>query len=251
MDPKSSGNAFTTRERDLILGKERKRLYSWTRPSKHLPRKSRYDSEMTIHGSATLAFSPDLRWFQGNVISDHDEAYTITGRLKHDSTVDTIEEELENDVSDIDKDTFRSSSMRIGSKLSSISEDEQFTPPSDSDSLDPEIVREALENLGIDEDELEFKVSIMDYETGINHSLENVSCSILSDICRMNSDDLTFTSDSCSKGARADLVILRSIGQSLTDSNMLVFQGELTYTYDDMVCYPAASSESQPRQWCL
>ena len=55
--------------------------------------------------------------------------------------------------------------------------DEQFTPPSESDSLDPEIVREALENLGIDEDELQYKVSIMDYETGINHSLENVSCS--------------------------------------------------------------------------
>ena len=90
--------------------------------------------------------------------------------------------------------------------------------------------------IGIDEDELEFKVSIMDYETGINHSLENVSCSILSDICRMNSDDLTFTSDSCSKGARADLVILRSIGQSLTDSNMLVFQVMITVNCNRCNC---------------
>jgi len=224
MDTKSSSNAFTTRERDLILGRERKRLYSWTRPSKQLPRKSKYDSEMTIKGSATLAFAPDLRWFQGNVLSDNEEVYTITGRLKHDSAVETIEEEQEVEITDIDRNCFRSSSVSIGSKLSSISEDEQFTPPSESDSLDPEIVREALENLGIDEDELQYKVSIMDYETGINHSLENVSCSILSDICQMNSDDLSFSSSSCSKGARADMVILRSIGQTLTDSNMLVFQ---------------------------
>ena len=99
-----------------------------------------------------------------------------------------------------------------------------MTPPSDSDSLDPEIVREALENLGIDEDELEYKVSIMDYETGINHSLETVSCSIVADVCQMTNNDLSFTSSSCSKGARADLVILRSIGQTLTDNNMMVFQ---------------------------
>ena len=33
-----------------------------------------------------------------------------------------------------------------------------------------------------------------------------------------------FTSTSCSKGAKADMVILRSIGQALTDNNMLVFQ---------------------------
>ena len=60
----------------------RKRLYSWTRPSKHLSRQVKYDSEMKISGAATLAFSPDLKWFQGNIVnSDNSEVYTITGKL--------------------------------------------------------------------------------------------------------------------------------------------------------------------------
>ena len=49
----------------------------------------------------------------------------------------------------------------------------------------------------------------------------------MSDVCNLNNDDLSFSSSSCSKGARADLVILRSIGQTLTDLNMLVFQVSL------------------------
>ena len=37
---------------------------------------------MKISGAATLAFSPDLKWFQGNIVnSDNSEVYTITGKL--------------------------------------------------------------------------------------------------------------------------------------------------------------------------
>ena len=57
--------------------------------------------------------------------------------------------------------------------------------------------------------------------------LQSVSCSIVSEVCSLHSPDLAFSSSSCSKGARADLVILRSIGQTLTDLNMLVFQVSL------------------------
>ena len=46
----------------------------------------------------------------------------------------------------------------------------------------------------------------------------------MSDVCNLNNDDLSFSSSSCSKGARADMVILRNIGQTLTDQNMIVFQ---------------------------
>ena len=44
--------------------------------------------------------------------------------------------------------------------------------PSEGDSLDSEVVRRAIENLGLEEEGLEYKVSIMDYETGINHTVE-------------------------------------------------------------------------------
>ena len=50
--------------------------------------------------------------------------------------------------------------------------DEQCTPPSEGDLLDSELVRAALENLGLEEEELQYRVSIMDYETGTNHKLE-------------------------------------------------------------------------------
>ena len=73
------------------LSTPRRRLYSWSRPSKQLPRQCKYDSETRICGAATLAFSPDLRWFQGNIISEAEEVYTITGRAKTPSTSDTGE----------------------------------------------------------------------------------------------------------------------------------------------------------------
>ena len=51
--------------------------------------------------------------------------------------------------------------------------DEQCTPPSEGDLLDSELVRAALEDLGLEEEEeLQYRVSIMDYETGTNHKLE-------------------------------------------------------------------------------
>ena len=96
MDLKSSVNAFSSPR--VKMGKDRKRLYSWSRPSKHLTRRTNYDSEMKISGAATLAFTADLKWFQGNIINEVQEVYTIRGRLVSESAFETIEEETEADA---------------------------------------------------------------------------------------------------------------------------------------------------------
>ena len=71
----------------------------------------------------------------------------------------------------------------------------------------------------------------------------------MSDGCELTNESLVFRSESCSKGAKADMVILSNIGQSLTDNSMVVYQGHISYTYDDMVCYPLESQSHG--QWCL
>ena len=145
----------------------RRRLYSWSRPSKSLPRQCKYDSEMRISGAATLAFSPDLRWFQGNIIGEAEEAYTITGRLRSSGEEEQGEAGL-------------SPALDICPELSSSagSGGDQLSPPSEAGSLDSELVRVAMESLGLEEEELLYTVSIMDFETGTNHALE-VHSSIL------------------------------------------------------------------------
>ena len=125
-------------------------------------------------------------------------------------------------------------------KINHLLQDEQLTP-SEDDSLDSEDVRRALETLGLEDEEgLQYRVSIMDYETGINHTIEvrimkimlvmtmiilwTVTCSLVSDECQLSSESLVFTSQTCVKGARADLVILSNIGNNLTDQSMVVYQ---------------------------
>merc|ERR1719239_1206172 len=70
-------NSFVARQTE---GTSRRRMYSWSRPSRQPGRKSRMQSETTIAGQATLAFSRDGSWFQGNVISPEKDAYTVSGR---------------------------------------------------------------------------------------------------------------------------------------------------------------------------
>merc|ERR1719239_1434691 len=70
-------NSFVARQTE---GTSRRRMYSWSRPSRQPGRKSRMQSETTIAGQATLAFSRDGSWFHGNVISPEKDAYTVSGR---------------------------------------------------------------------------------------------------------------------------------------------------------------------------
>ena len=46
--------------------------------------------------------------------------------------------------------------------------------PSEIDSLDSELVRVAIENFNLDEDDSDalYDISILDYETGMNHSVK-------------------------------------------------------------------------------
>ena len=47
---------------------------------------------------------------------------------------------------------------------------------------------------------------------------------MMSDVCCLKNDDLSFSSSGRFKGAKADMVIQRIIGRSLTKNNMVVFQ---------------------------
>ena len=50
---------------------------------------------MLIAGTATLAFSPDLKWFQGSIVNETKRhmVYSITGRLRRDSNTANEEQE--------------------------------------------------------------------------------------------------------------------------------------------------------------
>ena len=45
-----------------------------------------------------------------------------------------------------------------------------------------------------------------------------------SDGCRLVGDSLSFRSDNVNKGAGADMVIQKNLGQALTERNLIVFQ---------------------------
>jgi hypothetical protein len=59
---------------------------------------------------------------------------------------------------------------------------------------------------------------------------------VSSDICRLVGDSLSFKSESVSKGAMADMVIQKNLGQALTGQNLIVFQvvSFLKYKYKYM-----------------
>eukprot|EP00092_Neocalanus_flemingeri_P084557 GFUD01106246.1.p1 GENE.GFUD01106246.1~~GFUD01106246.1.p1 ORF type:complete len:260 (+),score=73.14 GFUD01106246.1:47-826(+) len=259
MNTHSSLNAFN--HPVVHMGKERKRLYSWSRPSKYLPRKSQAQSELIIKGRATLAFSPDGKWFQGNIISPTADAYTISGRRKSLSTSlepvrepgDTLDQSSCISHSYTSPPSLPSSPASCPTNQTSLASADSDQPyPSDTDSLDYELVRAVIENFSIEDEDCDalYDLAIMDYETGINHSVKRVGCQVSSDMCRLMGDTLTFQADTCNKGAMADMVIHKNIGQAMTEQSMTVFQGEFSYTYSDLICFPIPQGEGQG-QWCL
>eukprot|EP00092_Neocalanus_flemingeri_P068898 GFUD01084307.1.p1 GENE.GFUD01084307.1~~GFUD01084307.1.p1 ORF type:complete len:247 (-),score=74.91 GFUD01084307.1:107-847(-) len=246
MDRKNSLNVFTSPV--VHIGKERKRLYSWSRPSKHLPRNSQAQSQLTINGKATLAFSPDGKWFQGNIISPTEDAYTISGRRKSVSSTLHPATEHAGSSDQSSPPILTSTLVCCSTTQTSLGSGDS---PSDIDSLDSELVRAAIENFTLDEYDCDvlYDIAIMDYETGVNHSLKSVGCQVSSDTCRLVGDMLSFQADTCNKGAMADMVIHKNIGQALTEQNMIVFQGAFSYTYRDLICFPIP--QGGQGQWCL
>ena len=133
---------------------------------------------MQISGTATIAFSPDLEWFQGSITSDTEaySVYTITGRLRREEEEEEeLEEEEVLEQEEAELTGLDIASPQLGSSAgSSLSDGDQLTmtPPSEAGSLDSELVREAMQSLELEEEELSYKVTIADHVTGTTHALK-------------------------------------------------------------------------------
>jgi len=244
---------------------ERKRKYSWSRPLRSLPR-PQFEYEETqskVEGKTTLAVSSDGEWFQGNIINSCGDSYTISGKRRcssvrnlssmstcNDNRSTVLKEDVESKAND---DNTSSNDSGVGSFICQTFDHESSEyneSPSEVDSIDSELVRIAMENIDLDDDECEacYDVTIFDFETGMNHSVEGVQGVISSDQCTLTGDNLSFQSTSSSRGARADVIISKHMGTGLIDRNLFAFQGDLSFTYNDLICYPTTVSDSQ---WCL
>lgn len=227
-----------------------------------MPRKDQEYSETIIAGQATLAFARDGSWFQGNIISPASDAYTVTGRKRppvclapvpeapvptpHPATPPGTAKARGESYS---TDSFTSSTGWGSRELSPALE----LSPSETNSLDAELVAQTLASLELEEEcegeEMEYyDLAIMDYETGINHTIRDVGALISGADCQLTGDSLKFESHTCSKGIRADKVIHGSLGPSLIDKDLVVYQGGFSYTYQDRLCYPASLTNGH---WCM
>merc|ERR1719239_1934453 len=269
-------NSFVARQTE---GTSRRRMYSWSRPSRQPGRKSRMQSETTIAGQATLAFARDGSWFQGKVISPEKDAYTVSGRRIGDGRGISFTSSSNNSISSPSSTSpIASSIMRDSSYLmskKSIVDSPTCSPsllsrkgmidsccsssrgdsptiarsPSEVDSLDSELIARTLASIDNEEGEVGYEMSIMDYETGMNHSPQGVRGKVDSSGCNLQGDSLSFSSRSQSKGVLADKVILGHLGPGLVTQDLVVFQGPFSFKYSDPVCYPRNSSNAG--QWCL
>lgn len=244
----------------------RKRLYSWSRPSRDIrtsgPRAMPRHSEHCIAGLATIAFHPSGEWFQGNVISRTDDAYTVYGRKRLDRQgrfdrppphrLTSCREDSEESAGDSSSSSSGGASLphsRSGDSpvACSCSPDDQASV---CDSLDSELIREAMESLELSlVAEGQYNVTIIDYETGLNHHFKGV-CLMMEggDSLTLESEQLSFSSTTSYKGNKADVVITSSIGPSLAEIGMTVFRGEMRVNYTEEPCYPVTLDESR---WCL
>jgi len=223
----------------------------------HRQRKSQDKSEVTIKGKSTLAFTPDGAWFKGNIISTTEDAYTISGRIPSTSSprLNSVSELLEpldhqhHISSSASPTTIASSPMSCSYTNNS---ETCSQSPSEIDSLDSELVRAAIERFDLEEDDSDvlYDISVLDYETGMNHGVKGVTGHISGDRCVLVGESLSFRSDNVSKGAMAEMVIQKSLGQALANRNMIVYQGDFEFTYSDMVCFPVYQ-EDGAGQWCL
>jgi len=265
-----SSNSFTAQQ---AQDSGRRRLYSWSRPSRQPGRKSRLQSETTIAGQATLAFARDGSWFQGNVISPQKDAYTLSGRRVGNGRAISFTSSPNNSTCSPSSSSPIAASMMnmMGSSMTtSISDPDSYSSslsprrdelysredsptiarsPSEADSLDSELVARTLASIDNEEGEVVYEMAIMDYETGIKHTPEGVRGMVDSTGCKLQGESLTFSSSSQSKGVLADKVILGHLGPGLITQDLVVFQGPFSFKYSDPVCYP--NNASNAGQWCL
>jgi len=235
--------------------KQRKRLYSWSRPTREMRSRGKQSSllhsEIEIRGEATIALHPSGDWFQGNIISALEDAYTIHGRRNH-ADIEYKEERLAVVPEDAVEDLVGSLHNSLEISGASFESSTSCSPTSHDDevstcgSLDSAVVLATMERLGLEMDT--FTVHITDYETGIEHTLKDVSITMEDEDLRMFNDSLTFNSSDVVKGNKADVVITTKIGPNLVEKGLLVFRGDLRMTYRDEPCFPVSLDASQ---WCL
>jgi len=258
--------AVNNKKQSSNNNKDRKRLYSWSRPTREMRRAGNNSgmmhAEHIISGSATIVFPPSLNWFQGNIINSAGDAYTIHGKQRRDSQnsnddapstrLPTLAELPEdNNKSSLSTQSNHSSEngeiLRINySGNSSTSLDEECSV---CDSLDSALVERAMARLSLElGSEFVYNVTITDYETGLEHEVKEVSCSIDKEKLKLEHNQLQFTSETALKGAKADTVIATKIGPGLVEKGLTVYSGKLRMTYQDAPCYPVALEASQ---WCL
>ena len=102
---------------------------------------------MLIAGTATLALSPDLKWFKGSILSENSDTYSIRGWLNRVSNPVIEEEEQGEELTSL--------SPELGSSAGSST--------SDGDQL----------SLGEKEDEeLTYTVYITDFDTATTQTLQ-------------------------------------------------------------------------------
>jgi hypothetical protein len=239
---------------------ERKRLYSWSRPTREMRKAGNHSglmhAEHEISGEATIVFPQSLQWFQGNIINKAGDAYTIHGKQRRDSqnsnedgcrlpTVSEVPEEngMKTPIPiREDDEVSRMNDLRTSS--SSLDEESSVC-----DSLDSTLVELAMARLSLElGSEFIYNVTITDYETGLEHEVKEVLCSIDKESLKLEHDQLQFTSETALKGVKADTVIASKIGPGLVEKGLTVYSGDLRMTYQDAPCYPVALEASQ---WCL
>eukprot|EP00088_Acartia_fossae_P009304 TRINITY_DN14497_c0_g1_i2.p1 TRINITY_DN14497_c0_g1~~TRINITY_DN14497_c0_g1_i2.p1 ORF type:complete len:309 (-),score=76.97 TRINITY_DN14497_c0_g1_i2:670-1596(-) len=269
----NSNHKLLSKNAANVKNSERKRLYSWSRPTREMRRAGANSglmkAEHVISGGATIVFPPSLIWFQGNIINKSGDAYTIHGKQRRDSQNSTEEggnntrlltvlpeEELSSQQQNQerrggsccqeDEEVSRITGFSAQQAHSSSSLDEESSV---CDSLDSALVESAMARLSLElGSEFLFNVTVTDYETGLEHEIKEVQCSIDRENLRLEHDQLQFTSVTALKGMKADTVIASKIGPGLVEKGLTVYSGNLRMTYHDEPCYPVALEASQ---WCL
>jgi len=258
-----SQNAFVNPQH-FGQGKERRRLYSWSRPSRR-SNKSKTGSESLIQGRATLAFAKDGSWFQGNIMSPTEDYYTVTGRRLQSRLSSVCEDDpphpgLHPDLlqTGVESSNYKEAVSSLSSSYSSNSPRLHFSQsPSEADSLDSEVVAQALEALEWEEDCVEagieaggatWDITILDLDTGVRHKVQGAGAHISGNECKLSGENIRFESDTYSKGVKADKLIHSHMGPGLVDRQLVVYQGEFSYTYSDLL---RCSSSPPSSQYCL
>lgn len=210
-----------------------------------------------VEGATSLCFADDGSWFQGNILPPKHCVYKIMG-----NRIDTVKETSTKATPSPADSGYASPPKNLealnAEERQSYKSFSSTSSNSDSD-LDPDLVQAVMDQWDLEDDSdfedgenppnVEFyRVTVADFETGINYRLNGVKVIRRNSECEIKSDKLKFKSEKCLKGALADQALVNQMGPSFADQNLTVFKGDVTFKYQDQVCNPVEVNESK---WCL